>query len=141
MSRIPTIRVKSTNPDHHEGFFLRNAGTLQYGEELFMAAEFEMLGEHAVRLKIASLPSDDCFVVEGNLWLELKAKERAASDEANRSAREAETLEIAKSANTIALAAAVSASEANAIARSNRRISISSAIAAIVAAIAAIKWR
>lgn len=148
MSRIPTIRVKSTNPDHPDGFFIRNADDLKYGEELFMAEEFARLGEHAVRIKIASLSSDDDFVVEGNIWLKLKEQELSAKVDADRIARESATLSVAKEANDIArtaslsaTAAAAAASEANAIARSNRRISISSAIAAIVAAIAAIKWR
>ena len=71
MSRIPTIRVKSTNPEHHEGFFLRNADDLRYGEELFMAKEFERIGEHAVRLKIANLSSDDQYRIEADVWLRL----------------------------------------------------------------------
>jgi len=99
---MPTIRVKSTNPEHHDGFFLRNDDDLRYGEELFMAEEFSRLGKHAVRIKIASLPADDAFVVEGNVWLKLKEQELSAKVDADRIAREAETLDIAKEANLIA---------------------------------------
>lgn len=148
MNRIHTIKVKSTNPEHHGGFCIRNSDDLRYGEELFMAEEFARLGEHAVRLKIESLSSDDEFVIEASLWLKLKDKEASAKEAADRIARQAETLLIAKEANDIArtaslsaTAAAAAASEANAIARSTRHIAIISAIAAIVAAIAAIKWR
>jgi len=76
-------------------------------------------------------------------WLADAEFLRLSEAEANRSAREAETLAIAKEANSIARSAAASASEANAIARLNsRRIWRSetiAAIAAIAAIVAAIK--
>lgn len=37
-----------------------------------MAEEFERLGEHAVRLKIANLSTDDQYRVEAEVWLNLK---------------------------------------------------------------------
>lgn len=131
MSKLPTIRVKSNNPDHHKGFFIRNADDLRYGEELFMADEFERLGEHSVRLKIESLSSDDAFVVEGNVWLRLKSKERAASADASRSTREEEVLSIAKEANRLA-------SEANATARLAATAATRSSRYAMYAAIIAV---
>jgi hypothetical protein len=55
--------------------------------------------------------------------------------------REDDAIAIARDANTIALAAAVSASDANVIARSAKKYALVAAMAAIVAAVAAIKWR
>ena len=67
-------------------------------------------------------------------WLDSK-------DSATRDARETETLAVAKDANTIALAAAVSASEANVIARSAKKYALIAALAAIVSAIIAIRLK
>jgi len=100
--------------------------------------EYEKMGEAEVR-KGLLLPenSNVFFFKEAPAWLAHKEAERIARSEA----REEETLSIAREANTIALSAAVSASDANDIARFARKIAAISAIAAIVAAIAAIKWR
>jgi len=113
MSTIPTIKVKSNNPDHHDGFFVRNADDLRYGEKLFMAEEFEKIGEHQVRLKLESAPPDGYFIAEAKLWLDLKAKEQLELEDAARSSREIETLSIAKEANSIARIAAASAARAS----------------------------
>ncbi|MFT6909453.1 MAG: hypothetical protein ACJAS1_006172 [Oleiphilaceae bacterium] len=96
MSTIPTIRVKSDNQNHREGFIIRNSDDLRYGEILYKADEFESLGEHKVRLKLESSPSDEFFVTEARLWLELKEKECSESETAASSAREIESLSIAK---------------------------------------------
>lgn len=80
MSRIPTIRVKSDNPEHN-GYIIRNIEDLRYGEELFLADEFAKLGEHNLRLKIAPLSSDDPYRIEAEMWL--KQKESASSKKSN----------------------------------------------------------
>ncbi len=131
MSAIPTVRVKSDNPSHHEGFFVRNADDLRYGEVLFKADEFEALGEHEIRLKLESSSPDEYFVAEAELWLELKSKEREESEVSARSAREAETLSIAKEANEIASDALAIASRSSVI---DRRIAVAAVIIAIIAA-------
>ena len=102
-------------------------------------AELEAMGEAQVRITLAK----GLFQMgqKTNLaqeWLRSKDEERAAASSAKRNALEEETLSVAKEANTIALAAAVSASDANDIARFARKISVIAAVAAIVAAIAAI---
>lgn len=107
MSRIPTIRIKSDNPAHENGFFIRNADDLRYGEVLFKFDEFESLGEHEIRLMLESSPPDEFFEAEAKLWLELKEEERLASDKVARSNREIETLSIAKEAKRFAMYAAI----------------------------------
>jgi len=117
LETIPTIRVK----DHHGSFVIRNADDLPYGEELFKADEFEAIVEHGMRLKLESSPIDAFFVAEANLWLAIKEKERLESDSASRSAREIETLAIAKEANLFAAEANEFARlQAAAAARSSR---------------------
>lgn len=78
-------------------------------------------------------------------WPRKQSEERGALADSKRDAQEAEILAVAKEANDIArsassaaLAAALAASEANTISRSNRRVAISAAIIAAIAAIAAI---
>jgi hypothetical protein len=107
LSRIPTIRIKSENQAHEHGYFIRNHDDLRYGETLFKAEEFESLGEHEVRLKLESSPPDEFFLAEAKLWLELKAEQCKTDDEANRSAREIETLSIAKLLSRIAICAII----------------------------------
>lgn len=131
MSRVPTIRVKSQNPEHH-GFVLRNVGDMRYGEELFMAEEFEHLGVSGVRLKMASLPPDDDFVVDAKEWLKLKEHELSTKVAADRIAREEETLSIAKEANSIAREQAAAAWRA-------ARYAMYAAIVAVTAALVANK--
>ena len=126
MSKLPTIRVKSSNSAHKSKFLIRNADDLKYGEILFKADEFESLGEHEIRLKLESSPSDEFFVAEAKLWLEIKETERAESETAARSAREIETLSIAKDANSIARIAASSAR------RSSRYAMYAAIIAAVI---------
>jgi len=113
MSTIPTIRVKSNSPDHHDGFFIRNADDLRYNEELFKAEEFERIGEHEVRLKLESAPPDEYFIAEAKLWLDLKEEKQSKQEDTARSSREIETLSIAKEANSIAREAATSAARAS----------------------------
>ena len=74
-------------------------------------------------------------------WLRRREHAKAEAAATRGEAREEDAITIARDANTIALAAAVSASDANDIARSARKTAWIAAIAAIVAAIAAIKWR
>jgi hypothetical protein len=123
LSRIPTIRIKSKNPAHDGGFFIRNHDDLRYGEELFKADEFESLGEHEIRLMLESSPPDEFFVAEATLWLELKAKEQEFSKSARREALEEESLSIARKdlknstrSNKIAISAIVIAAIATIIA-------------------------
>lgn len=87
------------------------------------------------RLKLGQFHVGQKLHAEAWLYLhESSVKDRAE-------AREEDVIAIARDANTIALAAAVSASDANDIARSAKKYALVAAIAAIVAAIAAIKWR
>jgi hypothetical protein len=74
-------------------------------------------------------------------WLRKYEASLTAASSAKRDAREEAILSAAKEANTIALSAAVSASDANDIAQSAKRYAFVAAMTAIVAAIAAIKWR
>ena len=104
MSTVPTIRIKSL---HDGGFFIRNADDLRYGEVLFKSDDFDLLGEHEIRLMLESSPPDDFFEAEAKLWLEIKSKECKESDATARSAREIETLSIAKLANRIAIYAII----------------------------------
>jgi hypothetical protein len=62
-------------------------------------------------------------------------EEKRDTHRAEDSASETEKINIAKEANTIALAAAVAAADATEIARSARKISWLAAIASVVAAI------
>lgn len=97
--------------------------------------------EAAVRIAIASNHYSPDTIGIAQEWLRRREEARSSASAAKRDSREEETLSVAKDANTIALAAAVSAADANDIARSARKIALIAAIAAIVAAIAAIKWR
>lgn len=97
--------------------------------------------ENAVRVSIASGHYGPDTVGVAQEWLRRKEAARATKAAARVEAREEDAIAIARDANTIALAAAVSASDANEIARSARKLARIAAIAAIVAAIAAIKWR
>ncbi len=127
---------------------------MDQSEWLSVCAEFEGLGESAVRASMAcgdwkKLPIKHGYAVE---WCRLKEAERAAVFASTRDEREEETLAIVKEANDIARsasfaasAAAAAASEANTIARSNSRrawraeiIASIAAGAAIVAAVAAV---
>lgn len=74
-------------------------------------------------------------------WLRRRERARDEASASRGEAREEDAISIARDANIIALAAAVSASDANDIARSAKKYALIAAIAAIVAAIAAIKWR
>lgn len=131
MSRIPTIRVKVNNPANHDEFLIRNTCDLKYGEVLFKSEEFESLGEHEVRLRLELSPPDEYFVAEAKLWLELKSKERLLIAESARSARETETLAIAKEANQIASDTAKKTERSS---RINRWIAITAIIIATIAA-------
>lgn len=109
-------------------------------------AHLEQLGYEGVLLELAK--GDGRLGQPGSIlrediehWLRLKENERNLSSSTKRDAREMETLDVAKAANIIALSAAVSASDANTIARSAKKYALIAAIAAIVAAVAAIKWR
>lgn len=129
MSKLPTIRVKSSNSANKKDFFIRNADDLRYGEILFKDDEFESLGEHKVRLKLESSPPDEFFVPEAKLWLQLKEDKRTELETADRSDREIETLSIAKEANSIARTAANAA-------RRSSRYAMYAAITAVVMMIA-----
>lgn len=96
------------------------------------------LGESEVRAKLLQRVWNTPRKEWAAEWLEFEEKKRASASAARAEAREEDAITIAREANTIALAAAVSASDANDIARSARKISFIAAIAAIVAAIAAV---
>lgn len=131
------VKIRNTyNPDHlsaDESEITRQISL--YKDDCF--TRFELQGEASLKASITrngiSSPAELSFAHE---WLEEKYIER----EARRDARDDEAISIARSASFAATAAAAAASEANAISRSNRRISIVSAIAALIAAAAAIKW-
>ena len=95
------------------------------------------LGESEVRAKLLQRVWDTRRKEWAAGWLQFEEKKRVSVAAARAEAREEDAITIAREANTIALAAAVSASEANGIARSAKKISLIATIAAIVAAIAA----
>ena len=112
--------------------------------------DLEKMGERSVRDALNSgkfeYPGHKTFSFV-SAWLADTSFAREIEESAKRDAREDETLEIAKAAAVAAAAAALEAAEANKIASSDRRIAITaiyiaaiSAMAAIVAAYAAIKF-
>jgi hypothetical protein len=99
--------------------------------------EFEAMSSVQKRSVVERDPAEFKPSPRQIFWCSLFAEENSNKLDA----REDEALSVAKEANTIALAAASSASDANDIARSAKKYAFIAAMAAIVAAAAAIKWR
>ena len=123
---------------------------MPFDSEQFMQ-ELNSMSYDEVHLKLATDPTWYNYDPRRGIaqdWMRRKAEANAASILARSEARSEETLSIAKEANDIARSAsfaassaASAASEANLLSRSNRKIAIVAAVAAITsAAITAIKW-